>query len=468
MSDHKPKLLLIEVWGLGDLVITTGFLRRAVEHFEVTLLAKPYAAALLGRDFPEVRFVAWDPPWTAFRGKYRLWRWPWRQIAGVLRGLRRERFAAAVSVRPDPRDHLVMWLAGVRARYGFPRRGSGVVLNHPLPRRIAAQHRAEDWQQIGTALGLPRMAEQEPALQRPPPEPAASGEPSRPEVCFHLGARIAVRRWPETYYRDLITRLRAEADFHLTLISDPDGYGANLADLADTYLPKLDLPTLVATLGRARVLICNDSAPAHIAAAQGVPVVAFFGPTDPVAFRPWGAEHLVVIRDLCAYRPCFDYCKFPEPYCLTRLTPDVVWPEIREYVQRHLGARASPEASEVPLRSVSTVSAGPATPAARSVGPLRLALSMLCENPLHKTGLTTFFHEFVSRSLTLFDDLEWIVFAGPKQEWTISSPRMQVVRRYPAHHRLGRRLLAAHLRVPADARQRGADALLTVGFVPVL
>ena len=37
----KPKLFINELWGLGDLVIATPFLRAASEKFDVTLLAKP-------------------------------------------------------------------------------------------------------------------------------------------------------------------------------------------------------------------------------------------------------------------------------------------------------------------------------------------------------------------------------------------------------------------------------------------
>ncbi len=98
---------------------------------------------------------------------------------------------------------------------------------------------------------------------------------------------------------------------------------------------------------------------------------------------------------------------------------------------------------------------------------MKLALSTLCEHPGRKTGLTTLFHELVSHSLALFADVDWIVFAGPGQEWSVDSPRVEVVRRYPANDRLGPRLLADHFRVPAEARRRGADALVTVGFVPV-
>jgi glycosyltransferase involved in cell wall biosynthesis len=97
---------------------------------------------------------------------------------------------------------------------------------------------------------------------------------------------------------------------------------------------------------------------------------------------------------------------------------------------------------------------------------MRLALSMLCENPRRRTGLTTLFHEFVSRGVRLFPEVSWLVFAGPDQEWTVAPPQVEVIRDFPANDQLNRRLFADHFQVPAAARARGADVLLTVGFVP--
>lgn len=97
---------------------------------------------------------------------------------------------------------------------------------------------------------------------------------------------------------------------------------------------------------------------------------------------------------------------------------------------------------------------------------MKLALSMLCENPLRKTGLTTLFHEFVSRGLKLFPEIRWLIFAGPNQEWTTTDPRVEVVRDFPANDQLNRRLFADHFQVPVMAHARGADVLVTVGFVP--
>ena len=98
---------------------------------------------------------------------------------------------------------------------------------------------------------------------------------------------------------------------------------------------------------------------------------------------------------------------------------------------------------------------------------LKIALSTLCENPRRKTGLTTFFDELVKHSVAQFDDVEWIVFAGPEQEWTAEHARVQVVREFPANDQIRRRLLADHFLLPRRAKDLGAQALVTVGFVPL-
>ena len=97
---------------------------------------------------------------------------------------------------------------------------------------------------------------------------------------------------------------------------------------------------------------------------------------------------------------------------------------------------------------------GTTTPALPST--LKLALTILAENPSRKTGLSTLFHEFVSHSLVLFPDVSWLIFAGPNQDWNITGPRVELVRDFPANDRLNRRLFADHFRVPVAARKRGA------------
>ena len=328
---------MLEFWGLGDLTFSTPLLRAAQDQYDITLVGKAHAAQLLQPTFPGIRFLTFDAPWSAYRDKYALWSWPWTALAGLLSRLAGERFDAAVSVRSDPRDHFFMMLAGARTRYGFPRRGSEVFLTHPLTRSRPRQHKVEDWRDIGRALGFPGMDEANPSLdhaqyRQPAIDEMLAGLAGKPLLCLHPGARIPVRRWPEQNFAYLIEKLRARFDFHLVLVPDPDGYGSGLAPLADAVLRPLTVPELVDMLGRTDLLLCNDSGPGHIAATCGRPVIPIFGPTDPDWFRPWGDQHHIVIRDICPWRPCFDYCKFSEPYCMTKLLPERAWPEIEDHL----------------------------------------------------------------------------------------------------------------------------------------
>ncbi|MEO8352915.1 MAG: hypothetical protein ABI680_14375, partial [Chthoniobacteraceae bacterium] len=89
-QSSRPKLLLLELWGLGDLTFSTPVLRAAVERYDVTLVGKAHARPLLEATFPNVRFIAYDAPWTAYRDKYRLWKWRWSEMLDLVRQLRRE------------------------------------------------------------------------------------------------------------------------------------------------------------------------------------------------------------------------------------------------------------------------------------------------------------------------------------------------------------------------------------------
>ena len=69
------------------------------------------------------------------------------------------------------------------------------------------------------------------------------------------------------------------------------------------------LGELVELIKRSKVLLANDSGPVHIAAAARVPVVCFYGPTNPNLTGPFGDIHTIFQRgDLhcikCMNRKC--------------------------------------------------------------------------------------------------------------------------------------------------------------------
>lgn len=325
----KPRLLVLELWGLGDLVIATPFLRAASEKFDVTLLAKPFAEELRPRLWPAVAVVPFTAPWTAFPvwDKYQLWRWPWREMLRLRREFVASKFEAAVSARWDPRDHWMLKLSGAAERLGFSRLTSQRYLTQTLTRPDPLAHRLESWRVAGCALGL-ALPSRENLV--PPPRAAAAS------AFLHSGARLPARVWPLENFRQLALRLRKKK-IAVQIACDPDqlawwqGHGENPA------CPR-SVAELLALIDRAGIFIGNCSGPGHLAAICGVPTFTVYGPSMHEWFAPLHAAAEIVEGRACPYKPCSDYCRFDRPFCLGDVTADEVWPRVEIFASKHLSA----------------------------------------------------------------------------------------------------------------------------------
>lgn len=320
---------MLELWGLGDLAIATPFLQAAAENFAVTLLAKPFALELQPRLWPTVEVLPFSAPWTAFTKKYQLWRWPWAQLQPLHRQLHERAFAYGVSGRWDPRDHLLLRLAGVKERLGFPRLGSQRLLTRPLARPNPLAHRSEFWRVAGTELGLTVPGREQIVV------PA---RPAQTTVLLHTGARLAARIWPLEHFQRLARRLREELKLTVKVACDADQLAwwqqrgepvvcpANVAELCDG-------------IDTAGVFIGNCSGPGHLAGIAGVPTFTLYGPSMHEWFLPMHPAAEFFEGKACPYKPCSDYCRYATPYCLANVTPDEVWPQIKVFIARHLPVR---------------------------------------------------------------------------------------------------------------------------------
>jgi ADP-heptose:LPS heptosyltransferase/glycosyltransferase involved in cell wall biosynthesis len=320
----KAKLLIVELWGLGDLVIATPFIRAAAEKFEVTVLAKPYAQDLQKRFWPNVTVVPFTAPWTAFKHKYRLWMWPWRDFRR-LRKVLKGRFDVGLSARWDPRDHFLLALARTPRRLGFPRIGSAKFLTDLLKSPEPAAHRYEYWRTVAEALGLKL-----PARNEIPISPARSPA----EVLVHSGAAQSVRVWPLERYQRIVSRLR-ENGFQVRVLCDPDQERWWEQAGEKSFAAPTSVTELLQWIDGAGVFIGNDSGPGHLAALSGVPTFTVFGPQLPERFSPLHPDAEWVEGAPCPYKPCRDNCRFPLAYCLWNIKEELVWPRLESFVGKH-------------------------------------------------------------------------------------------------------------------------------------
>jgi len=154
------------------------------------------------------------------------------------------------------------------------------------------------------------------------------------------GARWPNKRWSPASFAAVAAGLRDAEGLEPVIAGDAadrepaEAVCALVPGGAVQLAGRTGLAGLTALLAGARVVVANDSGPAHLAAAVGTPVVAVFGPThEAFGFAPRGERVRVISRAL-ACRPCTVHggvrCRRSRRACLDDIAPDTVLRAARE------------------------------------------------------------------------------------------------------------------------------------------
>lgn len=165
-------------------------------------------------------------------------------------------------------------------------------------------------------------------------------------IGIHAGASTLFgmenKKWPVRYWIKLLRKLHNEYKAKFLLFSgqeDEETSSIITRNLIDVPIYKIseELDTLSALIKNSHLTICTDSAISHISSALNIPTIAIFGPTDPTRTRPY-SEKAVVVRKELSCSPCYGIkdiggrikCKFAQRKCLESITPEDVFPKVKE------------------------------------------------------------------------------------------------------------------------------------------
>ena len=321
--------LVIQTSFLGDTVLTTPLLAQLANRGPVDIVTTPASAALLA-NHPAVRTVI---PYDK-RGRDRGLRGMFR----LARRLRRTEYDLALLAQGSWRSAAVAFLARIPSRVGFDRSAGKLLYTTRVPYRDDLHHAAR-------LLMLGRPNGREPTADEMRPS-LAPGEAERAAVDALLarhgvsaGDRLVVlapgsvwgtKRWP--FYPELAQLLAR----HARVVVVGSAADAPLADAIAAAEPTsidatgtLSLLASAELIGRAGVVVTNDSAPLHLASAMGTPTVALFGPTVPeFGFGPLAPRASVVGEETLPCRPCDrhgpQHCPLGHHRCMRDLSPALV------------------------------------------------------------------------------------------------------------------------------------------------
>ena len=167
----------------------------------------------------------------------------------------------------------------------------------------------------------------------------------RPRLLLNLGARWLTKRWPAEHFAELARR--AVREFSAGIVAVGSTGDRPLADALRRQLgplPLLDLSgqttllQLAALARRSDLFVSNDTGPLHLAAAAGADVVGIYTCTDPHLTGPYGPRAVTVQSCVWCAPSFLKTCNRLE--CFSELTPDRVWPVVRNRLARTLESAA--------------------------------------------------------------------------------------------------------------------------------
>ena len=269
------RVTVIRLRSLGDCVLTTpalALLRRFRPDLRVSVMVEPRFRALFEGN-PDVDEIL--PP--------------------SLGALLRSRPYLCLNLHGGTRSTWMTGLSGARYRAGFRHFRAQRVYNVRIPRaqkilRVertvhTAEHLASAMFYLGVPAGeIPRAR----LVAGPLPSVAAR---QRSSAVIHAVAATPAKTWPAEGFLEVARRLRASQS-DVVFIGGP---GDDLSPFREfTTLSGAPLEEIKSLLASASVFVGNDSGPAHMAAAFGVPSVVIFGVSDPAIWGPWRTPAEVV------------------------------------------------------------------------------------------------------------------------------------------------------------------------------
>lgn len=338
-----PRTLVISPNWIGDAVMAQPLLRLLRDRHP---------------DRPiDVLAPAWVAPvWRAMREVDSVLEAPFRH--GALQLRERREYAAMLRTRgyvdayvlPNTlKFALIPWLAGIPKRVGYKgemRYGLLNVIHHDnrdTPRPMVSFYAAlanAPARDVPPPSALPRPSLFVPDERKAEVALHVGLSMKRPLVLFAPGAEFgSAKRWPTTHFAELAKAIRSErSDTQVVLMGsakDKEVCEEIAAMAPDVHnlagVTKLD--EAVALIACASAMVSNDSGLLHIASALNRPIVAIYGPTDPLHAPPFSDVAKSIFLGIeCS--PCREReCPLGHHRCMKEISAGMVWEPLREMIK---------------------------------------------------------------------------------------------------------------------------------------
>ena len=341
---NPNKILVLRLDHVGDVVMTSpsfAFLRKRFPTAKIILLADSTCKHLYQSDPNLNEILTFNWPWAHQKKNNKLTFLKIREIFNLIVKLRKEKIDLFIDFRGDLRFVFLFGvLTGSIVRISNSRIGQSSLLHHIAEYKVSS-HEVERTLDVVKCLGG-QITQTRPHLTLKETELKEIKCLIQRETGVAVHDKIAViapyssqdiKSWPGSYFIEVISYL--DENGYLTLIL---GTGDDLDDSLSMITPacknvfslagKTDIRQVAALIAVSTVVVGIDTGVLHIASCFDVPVIAIFGPTRPLEFKPYSPYTSVIDSVACECNQFLHLeCDCPvDGYalCLTKALPSSV------------------------------------------------------------------------------------------------------------------------------------------------
>lgn len=284
---ERGRIAVVRIRSMGDCILTTpalSILKRALPGAGIAVVVEDRFRAMFEGN-PDVSEIL-EPDWSTVR--------KWR--ADLSLNLHGGGSSARITA-----------LSGARFRAGFAHFRYAWIYNVRIPRAqeiLGVDRKVHTAEHLASAVFYLGAARVEIPRARLFAQNART--PDRPYVVIHPMAASTDKTWPAERFAETAHYLERTWKLEPVFVGGPgEGLSAFRNWRTVAGAPLAEIKSLIAG---ASLFLGNDSGPAHMAAAFGIPVVVIFGSSDPVVWAPWrtpaevlresGGIHAVSVREV--------------------------------------------------------------------------------------------------------------------------------------------------------------------------
>ena len=315
------RILIVKPSSLGDIIhalpLLNGLRRRYPQARISWLLNTEYVDLL--KDHPQLNeVIPFDRrQFKTLTGAVKMT----FKLGGFARELREREFDLAVDIQGLFRSGLMAFASGAAVRLGFApaRECSGMFYSHRVAVPDVNMHAVDKNYLPARMLGFADRPVEFHLPVSPEAREALSGklgakglDVGEPYAVIVPGSRWETKNWHPDRFAKAVRYIQSELKLSAVLSGSPAEadlcrlIARSCSPVPGVLAGEIGLAEWVALLGGAAVVLCNDSAALHLAAALGRPVVTVFGPTSPSRTGPYGQPASVLQAGLpcmpCYYR----------------------------------------------------------------------------------------------------------------------------------------------------------------------